>query len=130
MPKLVIKIPQLQSQGEITFSEANTLPKSLHINLCLLRDRLLNGLAEKCVVFELFKMTDADEQPKAIPPDFRLMSDDELQASKMMLSCLLRDIEMEVVERQDYFKNVHGEISGLTGSNSAGLDEEDGATNG
>lgn len=92
------------------------LPKELYMSIDFHRDRVLAGRPDRCVGFSMWRLQDQDDQPVQMASNFRWQGDDELQAYRLSLTCVLRDVEAELASREEYKKTVAKEIEGFTGS--------------
>lgn len=95
------------------------LPKVLILSAQFSRDAVAIGQAHRCIGYDMWKLKEAEEQPTRMPGNFKWQTDDELAAYRMMLTCLLTDVEVEVKNREEFKKVIGEEISGLTGADSS-----------
>ena len=92
------------------------MPKALILSAHFVRDAAKAGNLSTCIRYNLWRHSDVDEQPASMPGNFRWQTLDELSAYRMILTCILNDVEREFASREDYAKMIDGEIAGLTGT--------------
>jgi hypothetical protein len=95
------------------------LPKVLILSATFNRDTMAIGQPHRCVGYAMWRLKEGEEQPSNMPGNFKWQNEDELAAYRMMLTCLLTDLEVELKNREEYVKVVGDEIAGLTGADSA-----------
>jgi hypothetical protein len=101
--------------GEMDRIDISEMPSALMMSACLVRDRLKRD-SGKSVEFSFWKHVDTESQPKNMPGNFKWQTDNELSSYRMMLTCLMNDLDTEMKARHEYRKMVSDEIAGLTGS--------------